>query len=111
MRAYRAVVGASDGNIIAAIITTHTPKNQPSAPRSVPGPASIPAIRSAVDHHATAAKASSRPTRPSRALTAANAAASWPRSEPAWTTVVDATALTLPTRNATLRRPRSLRTG
>ena len=28
MFAYRATVGASDGNIIAAIITNHTPRNQ-----------------------------------------------------------------------------------
>ena len=80
MRAYNAVVGANDGNIIAAIITTHTPKNQPSAPRSVPGPPSIPAIRSTVDHHAAPASASNKTTRPSRERTAANAAASSPRS-------------------------------
>ena len=34
----------------------------------MPGPASIPAIRSAVDHHASAASASSSAIRPSRAL-------------------------------------------
>src|SRR4051812_41552531 len=80
MRAYRATVGATDGNIIAAIITTHTPRNQPSAPSAVPGPSSIPAMRSAVDHHATAASANSSPIRPRRARAAANAAASPPRS-------------------------------
>src|SRR3954469_19944552 len=63
MRAYSATVGAADGSIIAAIITTHTPRNQPSAPSAVPGPASMPAIRSAVDHHATAASAAP-PARP-----------------------------------------------
>jgi hypothetical protein len=41
-------VGASDGSIIAAIITAQAPVNHPSVPRRVPGPASIPAIRSAV---------------------------------------------------------------
>jgi hypothetical protein len=33
-----------DGNIIAAIITTQTPRKNPRAPGSVPGPASIPDI-------------------------------------------------------------------
>ena len=37
-------IGAIEGNIIAAIITTQTPRKNPSDPRSVPGPASIPAI-------------------------------------------------------------------
>ena len=55
MREYSATVGASDGNIIAAIITTHTPRNQPSVPSAVHGPSSMPRIRSAVDHHPTAA--------------------------------------------------------
>src|SRR3954469_18562986 len=73
MRAYSATVGATDGNIIAAIITTHTPRNQPSAPSAVPGPASIPAMRSAVDHHAAAASANSATINPSRARTAAKA--------------------------------------
>ena len=36
MRAYSETVGATDGNIIAAIITTHTPRNQPSAPSAGP---------------------------------------------------------------------------
>ena len=71
MRAYSATVGATDGNIIAAIITTQTPRNQPSAPSAVPGPSSIPAMRSAVDHHATAASANSSAIRPRRARAAA----------------------------------------
>src|SRR5215210_7544724 len=75
MRAYSATVGATDGNIIAAIITIQTPRNQPSAPSCVPGPSSIPAMRSAVDHHATAASASRRAISPSRARAAANAGA------------------------------------
>src|SRR6202012_1137364 len=70
IRAYRAVVGAKEGNIIAAIITNHTPQNQPSVPRSVPGPASIPAICLAVSHQAAAASASSSNTRPRRERTA-----------------------------------------
>src|SRR5580700_385240 len=44
IREYSATVGATDGNIIAAIISTQTPTNHPRAPRSVPGPASMPAI-------------------------------------------------------------------
>src|SRR5205807_4258872 len=51
IRAYSAAVGATDGNIIAAIITTHTETNQPNAPRCVHGPSSMPRIRSAVHHH------------------------------------------------------------
>ncbi len=50
MREYSATVGASDGNIIAAIITTHTPRNQPSVPSAVHGPSSMPRIHSLVDH-------------------------------------------------------------
>ena len=37
-------IGAMDGNIIPAIITTHTPRKNPSVPGSVPGPASMPLI-------------------------------------------------------------------
>ena len=44
MREYKATVGATDGNIIAAIITTQTPRNQLTAPRPVQGPLSIPRI-------------------------------------------------------------------
>ena len=55
MRAYSATVGASDGNIIAAIITTQTPRNQPSVPSAVQGPSSMPCIRSTVHHQPIAA--------------------------------------------------------
>src|SRR3954469_2150402 len=75
MRAYSATVGATDGSIIAAIITTHTPRNQPTAPSAVPGPSSIPLIRSAVDHHATAASPNSATISPRRARAAAKAGA------------------------------------
>ena len=50
IRAYSATVGATDGNIIAAIITTQTPRNQPKVPRAVQGPSSMPRIWSAVHH-------------------------------------------------------------
>src|SRR5436309_13656282 len=73
MRENSATVGETDGSIIAAIITTHTARNQPSAPRSVPGPSSIPRIRSTVDHHASAARPKSRATSPIRARAAASA--------------------------------------
>src|SRR5215210_1749492 len=73
MRAYRATVGDTDGNIIAAIITIHTPRNQPSAPRLVPGPSSIPRMRSAVDHHASTARPNSPAIKLRRARAAANA--------------------------------------
>src|SRR5215207_2903271 len=55
-------IGAVEGSIIAAIIVTQTPMNQPSPPRSVPGPASIPRIRSIVTIHVTSAAASSAAT-------------------------------------------------
>src|SRR3954449_5946873 len=73
MRAYSATVGATDGNIIAAIITTQTPRNQASAPRPVHGPSSMPCISPTVHHHPTAARANSSATRPSRTRTAAKA--------------------------------------
>src|SRR4051812_33114069 len=76
MREYKATVGATDGNIIAAIITTHTDRNQPKLPRPVQGPLSILRIWSAVHHQPTAATPTSRATRPIRPLTAANAGAS-----------------------------------
>ena len=57
-----AAAGASDGSIIAAIIVAQTPANQPTEPSAVPGPASIPVIRSAVDHHANPAAASTAAT-------------------------------------------------
>src|SRR5581483_10169547 len=62
MREYSATVGATDGNIIAAIITTQTPRNQPSVPRLVHGPLSIPRIRSAVHHQPAPARTKSRAT-------------------------------------------------
>jgi hypothetical protein len=50
-------VGATDGSIMAAIITTHAPRNQPNVPSAVQGPSSMPRIRASVDHQATAASA------------------------------------------------------
>ena len=44
IRAYKATVGATDGNIIAAIMTTQTPRNHPKLPRPVQGPLSMPRI-------------------------------------------------------------------
>src|SRR5688500_7457456 len=79
MREYSATVGATDGNIIAAIITTQTPRNQPSAPRPVHGPSSMPCIWRAVHHQPTPARANRTATSPSRTRTAANAGAR-PRS-------------------------------
>ena len=38
MRTCITTIGAIDGNIIAAIITTQTPMKNPSVPGSVPGP-------------------------------------------------------------------------
>ena len=56
-RAKASTIGATDGSIIAAIIVTQMPMNQPSPPRSVPGPASIPRIRSIVTTQETSASA------------------------------------------------------
>src|SRR3954451_1996731 len=78
MREYRATVGATDGNIIAAIITIHTPTNQPRVPRPDQGPSSIPSICPTVHHQPMAASAMSRAMRPSRARAAAKAGASPP---------------------------------
>src|SRR5215218_10764056 len=78
MREYSATVGATEGNIIAAIITTQTPRNQPNEPRPVQGPLSIPRIRSPVHHQPRAATANSTATSPSRARTADSAGASPP---------------------------------
>src|ERR687893_1958854 len=75
MREYSATVGATDGNIIAAIITTQPPRNQPSAPRPVHGPSSMPCIWRAVHHQPTPARANSAATSPSRTRTAVNAGA------------------------------------
>ena len=55
--AYSATVGATDGNIIAAIMTTHTLMNQPNVPRPVHGPLSMPRICWIVHHQPTPAGA------------------------------------------------------
>ena len=78
MREYSATVGATDGNIIAAIITIQTDRNQPNVPRPVQGPSSIPCIWSAVHHQPAAASANSTTTSPRRVRTAENAGASPP---------------------------------
>ena len=57
IRAYSATVGATDGNIIAAIITTQTLMNQPNVPSPVHGPLSMPRICWSVHHHPSAASA------------------------------------------------------
>src|SRR3954463_1975146 len=75
MREYSATVGATDGNIIAAIITTQTPTNQPSDPRPVQGPSSMPLIRSLVHHQMTGAGGSNRTPGPRRARAAVSAGA------------------------------------
>ena len=67
---YRAIVGATEGNIIAAIITTQTPRNQPRLPSLVQGPASMPRISWIVHTHPMAAMATSAATKPSRARAA-----------------------------------------
>src|SRR3954451_9141331 len=72
MREYRATVGATDGSIIAAIITTHTPTNQPSVPSPVQDPSSMPLICSLVHHQLSTASASNRAMRPRRARTDAS---------------------------------------
>ena len=65
MRTCITTIGAIEGNIIAAIITTQTPRKNPTVPGSVPGPASMPLIWSLVSAQAIAARATSRPIRPS----------------------------------------------
>ena len=75
MRAYNAIAGATDGSVIAAIITTQTPRNPPSVPRAVHGPASMPRICSAVHHQPRPASARSSATNSSRSRAAVNAAA------------------------------------
>ena len=72
-RVYSAIVGATDGNIIAAIITTQMPRNQPRLPRLVQGPASMPRMTWTVQIHPTRATAHRAATSPSRARTAAAA--------------------------------------
>ncbi len=58
-RANASTIGDTDGSIIAAIIVTQIPRNQPSPPRSVPGPASMPRIRSKTRIQATSVNPSS----------------------------------------------------
>src|SRR6201986_1080995 len=58
---------------MAAIMTTHTARNQLSVPRPVHGPLSIPRIWSAVHHQPIPARANSSATSPSRARAAVNA--------------------------------------
>src|SRR5262249_58966215 len=63
----------TDGNIIAAIITSHTPRNHANVPRSVHGPPSMPFIQRAVSHQPTAASRNSSTTSPTRVRAAAHA--------------------------------------
>ena len=58
-------MGVTEGNMIAAIITTQAVTQNPSVPGSVPGPMSIPAMRLSVTHQAIAASAMRAPIRPS----------------------------------------------
>src|SRR5271157_5352309 len=83
MREYRATVGETDGSIIAAIMTIQTPRNQPRVPRSVPGPSSMPRMRSTVHHQPAAASANSSAISTSRLRAAAKAGRS-PLPSPAW---------------------------
>src|SRR5262245_47852303 len=76
MREYSATVGETEGNIIAAIITTQMPRNQPNEPGPVHGPLSMPRIWSPDHHQPSAARPNSRATSPSRARTADIAGAS-----------------------------------
>src|SRR5262245_20544761 len=78
MQEYSAAVGATDGNIIAAIITTQIARNHENAPSPVHGPSSIPRIWSADHHQLIAARATSRRTKPRRARTATSAGPSPP---------------------------------
>jgi hypothetical protein len=73
IREYSATVGATDGNIIAAIMTTQTPTNQPNVPRPVQGPSSMPRICSPVHHQPTAASANRTARSPSWVRAAASA--------------------------------------
>src|SRR5689334_1539094 len=85
MRAYRATVGETDGNIIAAIITTQTPRNHPKLPRAVQGPWSMPRISTTVHHQPTAANANRTATIPRCARVAAYAGRRpEPVTDPAW---------------------------
>src|SRR3954470_2222935 len=78
MREYSATVGATEGSIIATIITTQTPRNQANDPSSVHGPLSIPRIWSPVHHHPAAASRNSSATSPRRVRAADSAGASPP---------------------------------
>ena len=80
MREYRATVGATDGNIIAAIITTQTPRNQPNAPTEVHGPSSIPRICPTIHHQPSAARANSASTSRRVALMISVSCWMWSRS-------------------------------
>ena len=51
-------VGAADGSIIATVIVSQIPVNQGNAPRSVPGPASMPRISRTATAHARSEAAS-----------------------------------------------------
>ena len=55
-------MGESEGSIIAAIIVSQTTPNQPRPPRSVPGPMSIPSIRTTVTAQHPPATATRRST-------------------------------------------------
>src|SRR4051794_5106292 len=88
MLAYRATVGETDGNIIAAIITTQTPRNHPKAPRAVQGPLSMPRISPTVHHQPSAASAKREATIPRWARVAAYAGRRLePVTDPAWVMV------------------------
>ena len=56
---YVATIGAVEGNIIAAIMTTHVTRKNANVPSALPGPMSIPDMRTSDTSHATAARASS----------------------------------------------------
>src|SRR3954468_22827752 len=83
MRPYSATVGDTDGNIIAAIITIQTPRNQPSEPSALHGPLSIPSISPATHHQPSAASPKSTTMRPSLARAASHARAR-PASPALW---------------------------
>jgi hypothetical protein len=68
---YSATVGETDGNIIAAIITTHTPRNQANVPSAVHGPPSMSCICPAVHHQPIAASTNSSATSTIRVRAAA----------------------------------------
>ena len=74
-RSYMSTVGATEGNIIAAIITTQTVMKKPRPPRLIPGTDSMPPIRSWVTSQATTASASSTPSRASWVRSSRDAAA------------------------------------